>query len=1100
MRPAFWDGIRLVEDRTGEGRQQCGEVGEEAQDAPAGEPGEEKRQRDLFPLPQMRATMPEVRGRSRRCQTRNRRRGMLVAWVNQMAAVLNSLYCGRSGGGTGSAPTGPGTERQQACMSYMYSCVVEYEDAVAPPPCAALNSMDVDVSYTMDSKSRSGPAELVASLISLPAQGGTFETAEFLGPDLAPFATGGAEALADPLVGGLLAAEVRSCQAVAEGEYPKLVARLIGASMATVTAERARHPLGLFGVWKPGKLKQRMIVDGRPMNGFFEDPPFVWTGGDAFIRMQVREGFTLQAAKLDLADFFHTCRLPGQMWPYFGLRPVDARELAAAGVKVAAEAIDGSGCCHPKLTTLPMGWAPSPGVAQGAHEAILYGAAGVGSERARLLAPLLRPADRWTSTTVPGPEVTTPHALVIDDLVLFREVAGVGGVAGASEVGAAGGTAVEDVCARYRAVGLQVKPEKVEDYSSQQEFLGYRLERNVLRPTVKRVALLRAAVGELCRRGFARPREVESLAGKFGHLFLLHRLSFSCFSAVYSFGVKNGHRSARLWPAVVRELQAAAVLLPLFRADLGRTPADVVVMSDACPTGGGAVYSRAVPLAARVLECGRALAGHRAGAEPGEYKLSEARQARMAWPPVQDWRVALRRSFPPESAIGRGHINEQEMVAATDAVRWATRGRGARGRRLLLGLDSAVSVGALTKGRSSAWPILRACRRMAALTLAEATMLEVRWVPTEENFADSPSRGGRWPGGCVGDKPPREVAGEAQRGYAGVRVGEATKPGPDGFAPFWSPLLDATVLPATRDRYSAAVQRFLRFVRGYGEPVTTASDLDYWLAFYAHTGYTTGQPTISAFRLALFGVEYFLPEVRPLPLARRCALGWSRIRPPTPAAPFPRSLAWACAALACLDGSPGVGVAIVVGFDCLLRISETALLPESAVVDTRGQADPVGQGVSIFLASTKTGRRQAVMAGDPRVADLLVRWTARVRVAFPVVGAHVFPSIDVLRRGLGRSLRAFGDLDAHGLPFTWHSLRHGGASRAYLEGMSAADIGLRGRWAVGGSVEHYVQAGRQVLLTMALPVEASRLGERVERAGLLALLLPVAELRRALGP
>ena len=47
-------------------------------------------------------------------------------------------------------------------------------------------------------------------------------------------------------------------------------------------------------------------------------------------------------------------------------------------------------------------------------------------------------------------------------------------------------------------------------------------------------------------------------------------------------------------------------------------------------------------------------------------------------------------------------------------------------------------------------PLLRHCRRLAALTLAEQVALEARWIPTSKNFADGPSRG-RGPAPCGND-------------------------------------------------------------------------------------------------------------------------------------------------------------------------------------------------------------------------------------------------------------------------------------------------------------------------------------------------------------
>ena len=68
----------------------------------------------------------------------------------------------------------------------------------------------------------------------------------------------------------------------------------------------------------------------------------------------------------------------------------------------------------------------------------------------------------------------------------------------------------------------------------------------------------------------------------------------------------------------------------------------------------------------------------------------------------------------------------------------------------MLQSDSTAAVGALRKGRSSKRPLLRHCRRLAALNLAEQLTLEARWVPTAKNMADGPSRD-RGPAPCGND-------------------------------------------------------------------------------------------------------------------------------------------------------------------------------------------------------------------------------------------------------------------------------------------------------------------------------------------------------------
>ena len=77
-------------------------------------------------------------------------------------------------------------------------------------------------------------------------------------------------------------------------------------------------------------------------------------------------------------------------------------------------------------------------------------------------------------------------------------------------------------------------------------------------------------------------------------------------------------------------------------------------------------------------------------------------------------------------------------------------------------------------------------------------------------------------------------------GYAARRIGEAQNPGPP-WENFWAPLLSGRVGRQTLQlRYRPAVARFLEFVQSYGEPVETAADCEYWLAFYLHTMYITG--------------------------------------------------------------------------------------------------------------------------------------------------------------------------------------------------------------------------------------------------------------------
>ena len=831
------------------------------------------------------------------------------------------------------------------------------------------------------------------------------------------------------------------------------------------------------------------------------------------------------------------------MRSHFGLRPVPAQALRDLGVDVPADAVDEVGHTHPYCATIPMGWNAAPALAQGAHEAVLYGAQGEGSAVARSLDAVLDPAARFSSERVPALDsehALRSHVIVIDDLLLLRmepqplvpprtpdapaAARPHDPAVAAAEVAAA--VAAPDrrftaALSRYAAVGCQVKPSKVSDFAARQLMLGYLLDDNVLRTPPEKYERLAADVAALGRRGWAQPREVEHLVGRFTNIFLLHRLALSVFSAVYAFGRKVGHRRAWLWPSVLGELRQALALVPLVRADLQRPVCPALIQTDACDTGAAAVYSTATPLAALRREVSRPRAVVSAGADlrsadaprAGEDSL-DPRAARRGARAVAafdasvdppDWKVAVQRRYGPRQRSK--HINVKEAAAIVDGVRWASRASRFRRSRLVLQSDSAVAVGALRKGRSSAPELLRQCRRLGAVTLVSALALELRWLPTDKNMAHRPSRGERCPGPCVPYVAPARGARDSGRGVRSRANSDGDGP-PDfvlvarqrpafGAALFWSPLLDGTVVPETRQRYAQAVWQFLHFVLNYGDEIDSKADLEYWLSYYAHSAYTRGWPSQGEVTKAVFGMEHFLPEVKPLNLARRCVRGWARLCPPQPAAPMPRDLVLAVAAVLSLLGEPGAALAVLVSFDCWLRISEVSGLTVDAVVDHRGQPDPLSRGVSVYLPVTKTGRHQAVRVEDAAVAELLAAWAEAVRRSG---GRRLFGTPDALRRALARALSAFDPAQfvARGLSFTWHSLRHGGASRAHLAGCEMSWILIRGRWAVESSGRHYIQSGRQLLLSLGLPAAVSQLAARVAASGLLVLFDPAVRLR--LGP
>ena len=677
--------------------------------------------------------------------------------------ALNSLYAAPIGSCRGLDPAAaPYSSRVAEVHKYIFDCCFEFAVAPASSDTSASHGFplqeDEDEAY--DDFGIGGATDLMSELVALPAEGGSFPVADYVGPDLAAYAYAEQPACdeADP-VRQLHARLARSCHQASAKEYAALVARMYKGRMAELCPSPADFILGLFWIWKVYGKSQRLLVDARPPNCLFDTPPFAHTGGDNISRMQVAPGYDLEVGKADLKNYYHSCQAPRPLRRFFGLRRVRASLLRDAGIDVPRSCIDSRGYCWPRLTTIPMGWGPAPGVSQGGHECILYGAEGAGSERATALAPVLDPAARWSSESVPeidSEAAAAPHALIVDDLLLFRQRkrgrrrrrSARSAAALSDELTVTDGdTRLVDAVNRYAEVGLEAHPEKIHDFSTEQDILGYRLERNVLRARSARFDELRAWMRNLERRGWAKPREIERLVGKLTHLFLLHRFALSTFAAVYAFAQKCGHRRARLWPSVLRELRTAVALVPLVRADLSRPVAEVLVQTDASSNGTGVVYTRDVPHLDLRRECMRPRTEPRDPDNRWEVEKAWATDFDAPLDP-SSWHVAVRRRL--RGPARKAHINDKELGVAVDAVRWAVRSPSTRRCRLVLQSDSTAAVGALRKGRSSKRPLLRHCRRLAALTLAEQVALEARWIPTSKNFADGPSRG-RGPAPCGND-------------------------------------------------------------------------------------------------------------------------------------------------------------------------------------------------------------------------------------------------------------------------------------------------------------------------------------------------------------
>jgi hypothetical protein len=333
------------------------------------------------------------------------------------------------------------------------------------------------------------------------------------------------------------------------------------------------------------------------------------------------------------------------------------------------------------LHTVPMGWSHSVNVAQSVHEHIVYSAGALRREHSLVSA----------SIDLSG---RTLHGLYIDDNFLL----------GHSQVMV--NTQLDACVQAYQAAGLIVKSSKVQRASCDGvDVLG--MEVHGRRFTVEvgadaRVDLLQAAI-KLISQHTVTGLELSALIGRFTWCMLVRRHSLQCFHHVYRFIHTRQDRPSQLWPSAIREVLIACGLLPLLSAKLTAPFADRILATDACEYGGAVVSRPSIP--------------------------QDTPMDPTTMVPTltgQHWSTIIQH---------RWRFKEHILLALI----WITSCK-LTDHRITLFTDSQVSLGVLTKGRTSAHTLLSVHKTVAALCLAAGLALVPAFVPTHLNPADGPSR------------------------------------------------------------------------------------------------------------------------------------------------------------------------------------------------------------------------------------------------------------------------------------------------------------------------------------------------------------------------
>lgn len=309
----------------------------------------------------------------------------------------------------------------------------------------------------------------------------------------------------------------------------------------------------------------------------------------------------------------------------------------------------------------------------------------------------------------------------------------------------------------------------------------------------------------------------------------------------------------------------------------------------------------------------------------------------------------------------------------------------------------------------------------------------------------------------------------SQAAVAAAGSDAAAKPSPPS-----SLLIAASLEPSTRRRYDSAARDYEQWAADSGLVAvpTTSAELDQQLTAYfdnlwtSNPGHLRGKAvhTLAALR------KQHPSLTRDLPFTRQALQGYERKQPTTQRPPMPWKVAVAIGVHIAATGHARMGIGIVLAHHCMLRVSELCAIKKEDVLvtgDSRIDLDDDAPRAFVRLAKTKSGRNRSVDVLEPGLVAVLAQLmdgTSAGDRLFPYVPDTFNAVLDVMCDKLG--LRKY----------TMHSLRHGGATKLYIDGWSVADICQRGRWKQQGTLDNYVQTSVGIAAMMAVPRAVAQFG------------------------
>lgn len=730
--------------------------------------------RDLFPLPHLESPT-SIRSLTicRKVRRRLMRRKHVIEEANLAVSALNSLYLGFDPGVVQTCSFDCLSEIPQGQRETLRFVVARVFGTGGPPlgaRCAgALKALRVASSpYAGDTVGIGDVVSMNLESLSIPVMGkGGVEAAEILQGRAG-------ECLRDPHTWMLQdagnwswlsdeSAKIRTYDDPKlrdKSFYREFLGKLYGAGVLQFTRQAVGR-VGCFTVSKKPKevdgvlkTRQRLILDCRRVNLVFRAPPVTELGSlPAVCDLHIPNGETLYISGGDIKDCFYACNLPSCLRDYFCLSwdvtVWEMKQIMGDNYLGEYDHLSEYDMISPCISVFPMGFSWSFYLVQALH---VQGCLSSLQEQPDSVILDSRPAPQLSRQRV----VSMPYCNNTHALSLQADVAEHGR---------------EKLERQLESWGFEMH----EQMSSTSYFptLGGIIdgEVGIVKPTAERFWNLKYVFNHILHH----PVSSDMIRRLLGHamvVLVLNRAGMGIFRAMYDFAGLD-FQKRHLWDSAKRECRIFVGLLPLLVGDMRREWSDTVTCTDASPEGFG-ICERRLDMRS-VSKIGRWHERWRYKRTPVEQW--QPRERALGWDPLKhlntargdpdafewgdtfsrnedfeevpheilhptDWELALNGQWKHTQE----HITLKEARCLCLAVRRLCRTSKHRGKRHLILVDNLALAFSMGKGRSCNHGMLRVAQKIGALALAANLCLRIRWIPSELNVSDAPSRGAATPG------------------------------------------------------------------------------------------------------------------------------------------------------------------------------------------------------------------------------------------------------------------------------------------------------------------------------------------------------------------